>query len=49
MKSHLICLFMILFIYADNLNVDDKLKKPLQRSESISLNSKSNFLNQLFS
>ena len=43
MKSHLICLFLILFVYADSLNIEDKLKKPLQRSESISLNSKSIF------
>ena len=43
MKSHLICLFLILFVYADSVNIEDKLNKPLQRSESISLNSKSIF------
>ena len=43
MKSRLICLFMILFVSAENLNVDDELKKPPLPGESISLNSKSKF------
>ena len=43
MKSRLICLFMIFFVFAENLNVDEKFKKPPLSGESISLNSKSKF------
>ena len=34
---------MIFFVFAENLNVDEKFKKPPLSGESISLNSKSKF------